>query len=80
MITNYNLGYRNIQLQRSEIRPRLTYEFSIYNFIWLSIQGGYRVGYKFNVDNVDYKADPLIMNNKVSGSYYFNISLNLVSP
>lgn len=80
MMTNYNLGYRNIQLQRSEIRPRLTYEFSIYNFIWLSIQAGYRVGYKFNVDNVDYKADPLIMNNKVSGSYYFNVSLNLVSP
>ena len=46
----------------------------------MSIQAGYRVGYKFNVDNVDYKADPLIMDNKLGGSYYFNISLNLVSP
>jgi hypothetical protein len=80
MIDNYSLGYKNLQLQRSEIRPRLTYEFSIYKFIWMSVQAGYRLGYKFNIDDVDYKAEPLIMNNKVSGSYYFNVSLNLVSP
>ncbi len=80
MVGEYNTGFKNLQLQRSEIRPRLTYEFSVYNFIWMSIQAGYRIGYKFNVDDVDYKADPLIMNNKVGGSYYFNISLNLVSP
>jgi hypothetical protein len=80
MVTDYNFGFKNLQLHRSEIRPRFTYEFSIYNFIWMSIQAGYRVGYKFNVDNVDYKADPLIMDNKLGGSYYFNISLNLVSP
>ena len=80
MVGEYNSGFKNLQLQRSEIRPRLTYEFSVYNFIWMSIQAGYRIGYKFNVDDVDYKADPLIMNNKVGGSYYFNISLNLVSP
>lgn len=80
MIDKYNLGYKNLQLHRSEIRPRLTYEFSIYNFIWMSIQAGYRLSYKYNVDDVDYKADPVIMNNKVGGSYYFNVSLNLVSP
>ena len=81
MINGYNLGYKNLQLHRSEIRPRLTYEFSIYKFIWMSIQGGYRIGYKFDVDNVDYKAEPVIMNNnKVGSSYYFNVSLNLVSP
>jgi hypothetical protein len=80
MIDKYNLGYKNLQLHRSEIRPRLTYEFSIYNFIWMSIQAGYRISYKYNVDDVDYKADPVIMSNKVGGSYYFNVSLNLVSP
>lgn len=80
MIDNYNLGYKNLQLHRSEIRPRLTYEFSIYNFIWMSIQAGYRLAYKFNVDDVDYKAAPVIMSNKLGGSYYFNVSINLVSP
>lgn len=80
MIAEYNLGFKNLQLHRSEIRPRLTYEFSIYKFIWMSIQAGYRLGYRFNVDDVDYTAEPVIMNNKVGGSYYFNVSLNLVSP
>lgn len=80
MLKNYSLGYKNLQLHRSEIRPRLTYEFSVYKFFWMSIQAGYRIGYKFDLDNVDYNAKPVIMENKVNGSYYFNISLNLVSP
>jgi hypothetical protein len=80
MINKYDLGFKNLQLHRSEIRPRLTYEFSIYNFIWMSIQAGYRLGYKFNVDDVDYNAKPVIMDNTVGGSYYFNVSINLVSP
>ena len=81
---DYNLPYNNLQLHRSEIRPRLTYEFSVYNFIWLSIQAGYRISYKFNTDEGDnYKTisdTPYLTENTVKGGYYFNISLNLVSP
>ncbi len=81
MIEKNNLGFNNLQLHRSEIRPRLTYEFSLYKFFWLSAQAGYRIAYNFNVDNVDYnKKTPVVMENKLGGSYYFNISLNLVSP
>lgn len=80
----YNLSYSNLQLHRSEIRPRITYEFSLYKFFWLSLQAGYRLNYKFNVDEGDnYKTisdKPYVMENKLTGSYYFNISLNLVSP
>lgn len=81
---DYNLPYNNVQLHRSEIRPRLTYEFSVYKFIWLSLQAGYRLNYKFNVDEGDnYKTisdKPYVMENNLKGSYYFNVSLNLVSP
>jgi len=80
LLKDYNLGYKNLQLHRSEIRPRLTYEFSLYKFFWVSLQAGYRIGFRFNVDDVDYNAPPLIMENKLNGSYYFNVSLNLVSP
>ena len=80
----YNLPYNNIQLHRSEIRPRLTYEFSVYKFIWLSMQAGYCLNYKFNIDEGDnYKTisdKPYVMENSLKGSYYFNLSLNLVSP
>lgn len=81
---DYNLPYNNLQLHRSEIRPRLTYEFSVYKFIWMSLQAGYRLSYKFNVDEGDnYKTisdKPYLMENNLNGSYYFNVSINLVSP
>lgn len=82
--TDFNLPFNNSQLKRSEIRPRITYEFSVYKFLWLSLQAGYRLDYRFNLDEGDkYRTSsskPYIMENKLSGAYYFNISLNLVSP
>ncbi len=83
-ITDYKLPYNDPQLKRSEIRPRLTYECSLYQFIWLSVQVGYRMNYRFNLDDGDFyrnaSSKPYVMENKPSGAYYFNISLNLVSP
>jgi Domain of unknown function (DUF6268) len=82
--SKYNLSFNRLQLERSEIRPRITYEFSIYQFIWLSLQAGYRLNYKFGVDDRDdmrlISDRPFIMNNTVKNAYYFNVSLNLVSP
>lgn len=77
--------YSNLQLRRSEIRPRLTYETSIYKFLWMSIQTGYRLNYRFNVDNGEhYRAfsdkPAYLMVNELKGALYINISLNLVSP
>lgn len=80
MVDEYSLESNNIQLHRSEIRPRLTYEFSLYKFIWMSIQTGYRIAYRFNADDVDYNDKPYLMENTLNGSYYFNVSINLVSP
>ena len=80
MVDEFKLGFDNLQLHRSEIRPRLTYEFSLYKFIWMSVQTGYRLAYKFNVDNVDYTDKPNVMDNNLNDSYYFNVSINLVSP
>lgn len=84
MQKDYNLANTNLQLYRSELRPRLTYEFSLYNFIWLSVQAGYRIGYNFNVEDGDelklLSDKPYFMENNLKGSYFFNISINLVSP
>ncbi len=80
----YNLNFNRLQLERSEIRPRITYEFSVYKFLWLSLQAGYRINYKFGVDSRDdvrlITKRPYIMENSVKNAYYFNVSLNLVSP
>ncbi len=84
MKKDYNLPNSDLQLYRSELRPRLTYEFSLYKFIWLSVQAGYRIGYNFNVEDGDkykmFSDKPYLMENDLKGSYYFNISINLVSP
>jgi hypothetical protein len=67
------------------------YECSLKEFLWLSIQAGYRINYRYNVDRLEngneilrafglLSNEPYIMNNKLSNPLYFNISLNLVSP
>jgi hypothetical protein len=73
---NPNLKYNEIELKRSEIRARLTYEFSLYNFFWLSVQAGYRVNYRFNTVN----DNKLLAENKLTNPFYANVSINLVSP
>lgn len=79
----------NTELRRSELRFRLVYERSLYNFIWISAQAGYRVNYLFNIDDLadgrdfyrGFFGDQLYaMENQLTNPVYFNISLNLVSP
>lgn len=78
-----------VELRRSELRFRLVYERSIYNFIWISAQAGYRVNYLFDLDQLDggdeffrgfFGDQPYFALNELSNTPYFNISINLVSP
>lgn len=85
MTNDFNLiQYKNLQLRRSEIRARITYERSLYKFIWISLQAGYRINYNMNIDNGEFYRGfgdkPYLLNNSLSSALYFNFSLNLVSP
>lgn len=76
---------RNPELRRSELRIRLTYEVSLYNFLWLSVQGGYRYNWLFSVDDGDFfrsffEDKPFAISNSIGNPLYFNVSINLVSP
>jgi hypothetical protein len=80
-----NPYFNNLELRRSEIRPRITYEFALSGFVWLSLQAGYRINYSFDVDQTDIlriigSDKPYYMENKISNPLYFQFSLNLVSP
>ncbi len=77
--------YSSLELRRSELRLRLVYERSLYKFLWISIQAGYRYNYKFNVDEGEFfrgfvGKQTYVMENKITNPFYANISLNLVSP
>jgi len=74
-------GNNDLELRRSEIRLRLAYEKSVYNFIWVSVQAGLRLNYKFNVsENDDVKSGEFLFENKIGNPLYFGFSINLVSP
>jgi hypothetical protein len=73
------------ELRRSELRLRLTYEVSLYNFMWLSVQAGYRYNWLFNVDEGDFFRSffddrAFAIENSLGNPLYFNVSINLVSP
>jgi hypothetical protein len=79
----------DLEIRRGELRFRMVYEQSIYNFIWISAQAGYRINYSYNVDElVDgqeffrgfFGDQPYVMENTLTNPLYFQISLNLVSP
>lgn len=74
-----------LELKRSEIRTKIAYEFSVHNFIWLSVNAGYRINYRFHVDNGDtyrsiFDNTPYTMENQLKNALYANVSINLVSP
>jgi len=81
----------DLEIRRGEIRLRAMYEFSLKDFVWLSVQAGYRINYRYEVDRLVggqeiYRAfgllsdEPYVMENRLGNPLYFNISLNLVSP
>jgi len=77
--------YNDLELKRSEIRARLSYEKLITGFIWLTVQAGYRVNYNFNIDKGDElrligNKDPYFIENRLTNPLYFNIGIHLVSP
>ncbi len=88
-----NSVYRpeDLEIRRGEIRLRMVYECSLKDFIWLSVQAGYRINYRYDVDQLEngkeiYRAfgllskEPYVMTNSLTNPLYFNVSINLVSP
>ncbi|MBC8110992.1 MAG: hypothetical protein H7Y04_08035 [Verrucomicrobia bacterium] len=72
----------NTAIRRGEAKIRLVYERALYNFVWISLQGGLRVNGRFDVaasQNTPPREN-YVINNTLGNPLYFNISLNLVSP
>lgn len=89
--SGFDLRDQDLEIRRGEARLRMVYEFSLKDFIWLSVQAGYRVNARFDVDRLEggaeiYRAFGLLRDdayaqvNGLGNPFYFNVSLNLVSP
>ena len=90
-LPGFELAEEGLEIRRGEIRVRGVYEFSLKNFIWMSIQAGYRINYRYDVDRLVsgpdiYRAFGLldtqdyVQINDLTDPFYVNISVNLVSP
>jgi len=87
-----NMVFLGYELQGQSFRMYAVYEFSLKDFIWMSVQAGYRINYRYDVDRLVsgpdiYRAFGLIdgtpayaQMNGLTNPFYVNISVNLVSP
>lgn len=77
-------GIVNPELRRSELRIRLTFERSLKDFIWVSVQTGLRYNWAFNLDDGNFFRGfgdkPYTLENSLSNAFFANVSINLVSP
>lgn len=69
-------------VQRGEMKPRIIWDKKISGFFWLSAQAGLRYNWRFDVMNeYDAKKDSqLYFSSRLGNPFYFNISINFVSP
>jgi len=90
-LPGFDIRDEDLEIRRGEVRVRAIYEFSLKNFVWMSVQAGYRINYRYDVDRlVDgaeiYRAfgilrdDPYAQTNMLGNPFYINVSVNLVSP
>ena len=90
-LPGFDIREEDLEIRRGEVRIRSVYECSLKDFIWMSVQAGYRLNYRYDVDRlVDgaeiYRAfgilrdDPYAQMNGLTNPFYINVSINLVSP
>ncbi|MCU0383801.1 MAG: DUF6268 family outer membrane beta-barrel protein, partial [Cyclobacteriaceae bacterium] len=75
-----NNGIANAELRRSELRARITIERSLKDFLWVSLQTGFRYDWNINLDQGDrfrgFGDDAYRLENDLANSFFINFSIN----
>jgi len=76
-----------LELRHSEIKFRFSLDQEIHDFIWVSLQVGYRYNLNFNLAESNSNREPTnffergyIVESQLEDAFYFNVSLNIKSP
>lgn len=67
------------ELRKSEIRPRISWDKSITDFIWFNVQAGAIITYRMDVDR-EAGASNAWLKNSPGIPFYFRFGIQLVSP
>lgn len=81
----FNSNLKNIELKRGEIRLRMIYERQLKDFYWMSVEGGYRINWVYNLDEGDFYRglfgdQPYLMENQLGNTFFVKLAFSLVSP
>lgn len=73
---------RQLFIQRGELKPRVQWDKRLAGFFWLSMQAGWRYNWRFDVmKEYDARKESLRWyEGRIGNPFYFNVSLNFVSP
>ncbi|WP_187264535.1 DUF6268 family outer membrane beta-barrel protein [Pontibacter beigongshangensis] len=71
--------FEDLELRRTDIKALLRLEQEIYDFLWFSVEGGFRQYYRNRIYDVIGSRDELI-NNDLAGAGYLGVELYLVPP
>jgi Domain of unknown function (DUF6268) len=72
----------DLYLRRSEIKPRINYERKLTGFVWLGIQAGMSLNWRYDAfaSQNPTSDEGAVFTNKLGNAPYLNVSINLVSP
>lgn len=81
-LSNNAGGRTDLFVRRSEIKPRLNYERKLSGFVWLAVQAGMSINWRYDVLGTQNPIanERAIFTNSLRNVPYVNVSLNLVSP
>ncbi len=79
------VGYNEPELRRAELRLNVSYDRALTKLFWISIEGGYRYNWSFDLDDGDFvrgffSDKDYALTNDLSNPLFFQISLSFVSP
>lgn len=85
---NPNLTLEKLELKRSEIKLRLSWDFQLKDFYWANLSAGYRIMYRYNLDQGDevFRGFGLVNDqnyfntNNVNSAFFISLAVNFVSP
>jgi hypothetical protein len=88
-IDDYTVDGNSFVIRRGEVRPKVEFQTRLHGYFWLSLQAGYRYDWSYDGDQMDGNNDFLrgffgkqqfAMVNSLENPFFFNVSINFVSP
>jgi hypothetical protein len=75
-------GVENAYIQRGEIKPRIMWDKKLSGFLWINFQAGLRYNYRFDVAKTYNASDEKqnYFSSNLGNPFFFNVTLNFVSP